>query len=97
MCLCLRVCECATTSTPSLAHDGFLGLSHPVIFRWHGNGPVVTWKDQSAVRVLVGGGVTDWGRWLSDSVGTQLEGGTGETRVWVVLVVVVGRDGVLGS
>lgn len=37
----------------------------------------------------VGGGVTEWGRWLSDSVGTQLEGRTGEARVWVVEVVLV--------
>lgn len=39
-----------------------------------------------------GGFYKGGGRWLSDSVGTQLEGRTGETRVSVVeVVVVVGR------
>ena len=70
---------CVCTSAPSLAHAGFLGLGHPVIFGRHGNRPEVTWKDQSVVREsAVGGG--------SGGVATerqrrrQLEGWTGETR-----------------
>lgn len=53
--LCVHVCLCVCTSAPSLAHAGFLGLGHPVIFGRHGNRPEVTWNDQSAVRVLARG------------------------------------------
>lgn len=54
---CVHVCLCVCTSAPSLAHAGFLGLGHPVIFGRHGNRPEVTWNDQSAVKVLATGKV----------------------------------------
>lgn len=50
LCFWVHMCLSVCTSAPSLAHAGFLGLGHPVIFGRHGNRPEVTWNDQSAIR-----------------------------------------------
>lgn len=50
LCFSMYRCLCVCTSAPSLAHAGFLGLGHPVIFGRHGNGSEVTWKYQSSIR-----------------------------------------------
>lgn len=65
---------CVCTSAPSLAHAGFLGLGHPVIFGRHGNRPEVTWKDQSVVRESAVGEGVGVSR-LRDSVGDSWRGG----------------------
>ena len=75
--LCVFVCVC--TSAPSLAHAGFLGRGHSVIFGRHGDGPGVTWKDQ-VVGGEGGGGGGSGGVATERQLRRQLEGWTGETR-----------------
>lgn len=84
----VSVCVWMCTSAPSLAHAGFLGLGHPVIFRRHGNGSVITWNDQSAVRESAegrGGLVLSQESWETswETLGRGTRGGREDVCVWV--------------